>query len=137
MLANLGEVTVDRGLACRAPDGTPLRTDVYRPAGTGDRPALLLRLPYGKTAADSDVALAHPAWLAGQGFVVAVQDVRGRWASGGDFCPFRDEAADGQAAVEWTAGLDGCDGRVITYGFSYPGLIQLLTAARRPRGDAP
>jgi putative CocE/NonD family hydrolase len=136
VLADLGEVTVDRDLACRAPDGTPLRTDVYRPAGTGDRPALLLRLPYGKTAADSDVAFAHPAWLAGQGFVVAVQDVRGRWASGGDFCPFRDEAADGQAAVEWTAGLDGCDGRVITYGFSYPGLIQLLTAARRPRGLA-
>jgi uncharacterized protein len=129
-------VLAERDLACRAPDGTVLRSDVYRPAGTGDRPALLLRLPYGKTAADSDVAFAHPAWLAAQGFVVVVQDVRGRWSSGGEFYPFRDEAADGHAAVEWAAGLDGCDGRVVTYGFSYPGLIQLLAAARQPRGLA-
>lgn len=143
-------VTVERDLICRAPDGTALRTDVYRPDGVGngngdgsgigtsagaaDRPALLLRLPYGKTAADSDVAFAHPAWLAADGFIVVVQDTRGRWASEGDFYPFRDEAADGSAAVEWTSALPGCDGRVISYGFSYPGMIQLLAAARRPRG---
>jgi putative CocE/NonD family hydrolase len=105
-----------------------------RPAGTGPRPALLLRLPYGKHAADSDVAFAHPSWLAAQGYVVAVQDVRGRWSSDGDFYPFRHEAADGAATVEWASALPGCDGRVVSYGFSYPGLAQLLAAARRPRG---
>ena len=127
-------VTAEHDLVCRAPDGTALRADVYRPDGSGPRPALLLRLPYGKTAADSDVAFAHPAWLAAQGFVVVVQDTRGRWSSDGDFYPFRDEAADGCATVEWASALPGCDGRVVSYGFSYPGLVQLLAAARRPRG---
>jgi putative CocE/NonD family hydrolase len=130
----LAGVTVERDLTCRAPDGTALRADVYRPAGTGPRPALLLRLPYGKHAADADVAFAHPAWLAAQGFVVVVQDTRGRWTSDGSFYPFRAEAADGSATVEWASALPGCDGRVVSYGFSYPGLIQLLAAARRPRG---
>jgi hypothetical protein len=130
----LAGVTVERDLACRAPDGTVLRADVYRPEGTGLRPALLLRLPYGKHAADSDVAFAHPAWLAAQGFVVVVQDTRGRWSSEGRFYPFRDEAADGCATVQWVSSLPGCDGRVVSYGFSYPGLIQLLAAAARPRG---
>lgn len=127
-------VSVERDLVCPAADGTALRTDVYRSAEAGPRPALLLRLPYGKTAADSDVAFAHPAWLAAQGFTVVVQDTRGRWASDGSFYPLRDEAADGHAAVEWTSALPGGDGRVITYGFSYPGLIQLLAAAGQPRG---
>jgi uncharacterized protein len=127
-------ITVDRDVTCRAADGAALRADVYRPADTGPRPALLLRLPYGKTAADSDVAFAHPAWLAAQGFLVVVQDTRGRWSSEGTFYPFRDEAADGHATVEWASGLPGCDGRVVSYGFSYPGLIQLLAAASRPRG---
>jgi putative CocE/NonD family hydrolase len=127
-------VRVERDLVCRAEDGTSLRTDVYRPAGDGTHPALLYRLPYGKTVADSLVSMPHPAWVAEQGFVVAVQDVRGRGGSDGIFQPFEHEEADGVAAVEWTSALDGCDGRVVSYGFSYPGLIQLLTAARRPRG---
>lgn len=133
-VSGVSGVTVERDLVCRAPDGTALRADVYRPEGAGPRPALLLRLPYGKTAADSDVAFAHPAWLAAQGFVVVVQDTRGRWSSDGAFYPFRDEAADGSATVEWASALPGCDGRVVSYGFSYPGLVQLLAAARRPRG---
>jgi len=128
-----GSVEVERDLTCRAPDGAALRADVYRPTEAGPHPALLLRLPYGKTGADSDVAMVHPAWIARLGFVVVVQDVRGRWSSEGEFFPFRHEAADGHAAINWTAGLDACDGRVISYGFSYPGLIQLLAAARAPR----
>ena len=72
-------IAVDRDVTCHAADGAALRADVYRPADSGPRPALLLRLPYGKTAADSDVAFAHPAWLAAQGFLVVVQDTRGRW----------------------------------------------------------
>ncbi len=130
----LPQVDVDRDLDCRASDGTVLRADVYSPKARGRFPALLYRLPYGKTTADSSVAMPHPAWVAAQGFVVAVQDVRGRGTSDGVFQPLATEAADGASAVEWTAGLERCDGRVITYGFSYPGLIQLLTAARRPRG---
>jgi putative CocE/NonD family hydrolase len=125
-------VTVERDQWCRTRDGTELAADVYRPEGVGDRPVLLYRIPYNKTAADSDVAWLHPTAFAREGFVVVVQDVRGRWASGGDFEPFRFEAEDGYDTIEWAASLPGSDGRVVTFGFSYPGLVQLLAAARRP-----
>ncbi|MGO8550156.1 CocE/NonD family hydrolase, partial [Rhizobium ruizarguesonis] len=54
-----------------------LAADVYRPVGPERYPVLVMRLHYGRKVA-STVVLAHPAWYAGQGYVVMVQDVRGR-----------------------------------------------------------
>ena len=61
-----------------------------------------------------------------------MQDTRGRWASEGDFYPFRDEADDGCDTIEWASRLPGSDGKVGMYGYSYPGAVQLLAAACRP-----
>ena len=113
-------------------DGVVLRADVYRPEGRGPWPVLLQRTPYGKETAQTDGGYPHPAWFARHGYLVVVQDVRGRWSSDGAFTPFRDEAADGAATVEWAARLPGCDGRVAMYGFSYAGAAQLLAAAAKP-----
>jgi putative CocE/NonD family hydrolase len=71
---------------CRC-DGTRLFADVYRPAGAGLFPVILQRLPYDKTSAHA-IHFAHPAWYARRGYVVVVQDVRGRWASKGEWYPF-------------------------------------------------
>jgi predicted acyl esterase len=62
--------------------------------------------------------------------LVAVQDVRGRGDSEGEFRGFAGEAADGATAVRWARNLEGANGRVGTYGFSYQGLTQLLNAGR-------
>ncbi|MEV0006069.1 CocE/NonD family hydrolase, partial [Micromonospora sp. NPDC050980] len=124
---------MERDLPVPMPDGVVLRADVYRPPGPGPFPVLLMRTPYDKTVAQS-VAYRHPVWLARHGYLVVVQDVRGRYASGGDFEPYHQEADDGAATVEWAAALTGADGRVGTYGFSYGGAVQLLAAAARPRG---
>lgn len=112
-------------------DGVTLATDIYRPAGPGDFPVLLMRQPYGRAIA-STVCYAHPAWYAAQGYIVAVQDVRGRGGSGGTFTLFAQERDDGAAAIVWAANLPGSTGAVGMYGFSYQGDAQLLAAARQP-----
>jgi hypothetical protein len=109
------------------PDGVRLATRLWSPAGAGPWPLLLMRQPYGRAIA-STVTYAHPRWYAERGFLVAVQDVRGRGDSEGVFRGFAGEAADGATAVRWARALPGCNGRVGTYGFSYQGLSQLLNS---------
>ena len=108
-------------------DGVRLDADVYRPLGPGPFPVLLMRQPYGRRIANT-ICYAHPSWYAAQGYIVAVQDVRGRGTSAGVFRTL--EAEDGADAVAWAARLPGASGRVGMYGFSYQGTAQLLAAAR-------
>ncbi len=126
-------VVRERGLVATLADGVRLVADAWHPATGGPWPVLLQRLPYGRAVASSPV-LPSPAELARRGYAVVVQDVRGRGDSDGRFAPFVDEGADGAASVEWAAALPWSTGEVVTYGFSYQGLSQLYTAARRPRG---
>ncbi|HZQ58376.1 MAG TPA: CocE/NonD family hydrolase [Acidimicrobiales bacterium] len=127
----MGTVDRERGLVAEMPDGTRLVADAWHPSGAGRWPVLLQRLPYGRAVASSPV-LPSPMQLARLGYAVVVQDVRGRGDSDGVFVPFANEAADGAATIEWAAGLPFSNGDVITYGYSYQGLAQLLAAARRP-----
>ena len=112
-------------------DGVRLDADVWRPAGAGPWPVLLMRQPYGRSIA-STVVYAHPAWYAAQGYLVVIQDVRGRGTSEGEFRLCEAEQADGAETVAWAAALPGSSGRVGMYGFSYQGMTQLFAAAARP-----
>ena len=112
-------------------DGTRLVADVYRPKGSALCPVLLMRQPYGRDIA-STVVYAHPTWWVRQGFMVAIQDVRGRGDSEGTFYPFRNEIEDGYDTVMWAAALSGSNGRVGMYGFSYQASTQLLAALGKP-----
>lgn len=112
-------------------DGCRLVADIYTPAGPGPWPVLLMRQPYGRDIA-STVVYAHPTWYARRGFMVVIQDVRGRGDSEGEFYPFRREIDDGFETVQWAAALPGSNGRVGMYGFSYQGSTQLLAALGRP-----
>src|SRR5262249_4471335 len=115
-------------------DGIELATDVYRPVAAGPHPVLLMRQPYGRRIA-SAVVFAHPAWYAAHGYIVAIQDVRGRGDSGGEYRVFVDDVDDGAAALDWAANLAGASGKVGMYGFSYQGTNQLLAmAGARGRG---
>jgi putative CocE/NonD family hydrolase len=127
----LGGVTVERDVAGRMRDGTLLRADVYRPEQEGEYPVLLQRTPYDKTVAQQ-IVYQHPAWYARRGYVVVVQDPRGRFTSDGEFRPYLDEATDTADTIAWAATLPGTTGRVATYGFSYPGANQLLGSAEQP-----
>ena len=113
-------------------DGTVLRTDVFRPAEQERTlPVILMRMPYGKSQAQTQV-YGHPITYAQTGYIVAVQDTRGRGRSDGDFYPFLNEMDDGYDTVEWAAQLEGSSGRVGMYGFSYAGATQLFAAVTAP-----
>ena len=112
-------------------DGVVLRADVYRPAGDGPWPVLLVRTPYGKQD-PVILGLLDPLKATRRGFLVVIQDVRGRFASGGDWQPFTGERADGHDTIAWAARLPGANGRVGTYGPSYLGQVQLAAQATRP-----
>ena len=116
-------------------DGVRLDADIYRPSAPGPHPVLLMRQPYGRTIASTPV-YAHPAWYARQGYIVVIQDVRGRGTSQGVFSPFENEAEDGRETVEWASRLPGCSGKVGMYGFSYQGTTQLFAASTRPKALA-
>src|SRR6266702_4205878 len=85
-------------------DGTTLRANIYRPAGEGQWPVLLTRLPYGKDL-PLGTAILEPSQVARRGYVVVVQDTRGRFNSEGEWTPIRNEALDGFDTVEWAAKL--------------------------------
>jgi putative CocE/NonD family hydrolase len=118
-------------VAMHTRDGVRLDADVYWPDAAEPFPVLLMRQPYGRRIA-STVCYAHPDWYAAQGYIVAVQDVRGRGTSDGIFRTFEADAEDGADAVAWAATLPGSSGAVGMYGFSYQGTNQLLAAAEAP-----
>lgn len=122
-------VTVERDVPCVARDGTVLRSDVYRPADAGRHPVLLGRTCYGK---DTWGRWIEPERTAVEGWVVVVNDMRGGFASDGEFDPFFHDAQDGYDVVEWCAAQPWSDGRVGMFGSSAPGFMQLLAASERP-----
>ena len=114
-------------------DGIRLRADVYRPSAPGRYPTLLTRTPYSK---DLDPRLhfnvLNPVSAAFAGYVVVIQDVRGRFESDGEFVIFEQEQTDGYDTVEWCAGQSWSNGRVGMYGLSYAGVTQLQAAFAGP-----
>jgi hypothetical protein len=120
-------VVIERNVAMKTRDGVALSTDIYRPAGEGDFPVLLVRTPYNKDTFD---AFGHRG--AARGFMVVAQDVRGRYASEGEWYPFKHEIDDGYDAVEWAAALPHSNGKVGMFSGSYVGATQMLAALGRP-----
>lgn len=123
-----GDIVIEKNVEARMRDGVVLRADVYRPPTSGRRPALLQRTPYSKNPEAPDSQFHR---LARAGFVVVVQDTRGRYMSDGVAVP-HDEGADGYDTVEWVAQLPYVDGRVGMFGGSYSATVQLLAAPLRP-----
>jgi uncharacterized protein len=116
-------------------DGTVLRANVFTPDQPGTYPVLLQRRPYNKDLAvtpANPVTFAWSGYWASHCYIVVVQDVRGQYKSDGFFYTFRNEAEDGYDTIEWVAGLPKSNGKVGTWGISYPGATQLLPATLRP-----
>lgn len=122
-------VKVDYDVAATMRDGVVLRANVYRPddGGAQTYPVLLTRLPYGKDLPLGSSFL-DPAQAARRGYIIVVQDVRGTFASGGDWYPFKHEHEDGLDSVAWAARLPGANGQVGMYGASYFGQTQWMAA---------
>ena len=121
------DVVFEHNVAMKTRDGVTLRTDIYRPSGDGSYPVLLVRTPYNK---DGFAAFGRKG--AARGFMVVAQDVRGRYASEGEWYPFKHEIDDGYDAVEWAAALPHSTGKVGMFSGSYVGATQMLAAIGHP-----
>jgi len=124
------ELVIEHGVEAKMRDGVVLRADIYRPKADGQFPVLLERTPYDKNNNWGSIQLANKA--VPNGYVVIVQDVRGRYTSDGDWYPFLHESDDGYDTVEWAARLPYCNGKVGMFGGSYVGATQMLTAIAHP-----
>jgi len=111
-------------------DGVELRADILLPSAEGKFPALIYRTPYGKHFALKEYKTFEKA--VARGYAVVVQDVRGRYASDGEFVAYQNEGRDGFDTIEWAAKQPWCDGNVGTFGLSYPGAVQWLAAVENP-----
>src|SRR5215212_2316353 len=92
-------------------DGVILRANIFRPAGAGPYPVALARTPYGKDFG-SVQPFGDATRMARAGYIVVLQDVRGRYRSDGEWQVFQHEATDGYDTVEWAARLPGANGSV-------------------------
>jgi uncharacterized protein len=120
-------VTYERSAKIQMRDGVTLRADIYRPTAEGKFPVLLQRTPYNK---DNEVDFGIKA--AARGYVVVVEDVRGRYASEGEWYVFKNEPNDGYDTIEWVAALPYSNGKVGMFGGSYVGATQMLAAIAHP-----
>ncbi|MBV8456885.1 MAG: CocE/NonD family hydrolase, partial [Acetobacteraceae bacterium] len=81
---------------------------------------------------DKQNALPFAQKAVARGYMVVVQDVRGRYTSMGEWYPFKHESDDGFDAVEWAAALPKSNGKVGMFGGSYVGATQMLAAIAHP-----
>lgn len=123
------DVIARDGVPMKTRDGVTLYSDIYRPRADGKFPVILMRTPYDKSVS---WAVAPAYQIASHGYVVIVQDVRGRYTSEGEWYPFRHESEDGYDAVEWAAALPFANGKVGMTGGSYVGATQMLAAIAHP-----
>jgi hypothetical protein len=120
------QVAVEQGMRVKMRDGVSLVADVYHPKAPGKFPVLLQRTPYNRRDAVTGTLLAS------HGYVVVLQDTRGRFDSEGEFYPFRYESQDGYDTVEWAGGLEYSNAKVGMFGGSYVGATQMLASISRP-----
>jgi len=123
------EILFESNVPVKMRDGVTLRADIYRPKTDEKLPVLLTRTPYDKTR-NWITPFAHLA--AARGYVVIMQDVRGRYESEGEWYPFKHEAEDGYDTIEWAGSLPYTNGKVGMFGGSYVGATQMLAAITHP-----
>ena len=114
-------------------DGVRLSTDLYFPQKAGEKlPVILIRTPYNKKSYRDREKRPRAYIFASHGFVVAVQDCRGKFESEGIFSPpAGHEADDGYDTVDWLAKQSWSNGKIGTFGCSYPSEVQAAQAPLR------
>ena len=128
-------------------DGVKLFTVIVVPKGAARAPIILDRTPYdaakfAKRVPSPHVAMALPgsyAELAEAGYIVAVQDVRGKYKSEGTYVMNRplsgplnetavDHASDAYDTIDWLVkNVPESNGKVGTMGTSYDGFTVLMS----------
>lgn len=127
-------------------DGIKLFTAFYIPKDSSEKHPILLNRtpyscqPYGENEFSGRVYGTYWLNYLKEGYIIAVQDVRGKFMSEGDFIDVRpfnpnkkgkdiDEASDTYDAIEWMINnIPGNNKRVGCFGISYPGFYATMAA---------
>ncbi len=127
-------------------DGVKLFTAMYIPKDSSQKHPILFKRtpytcqPYGE--GQFNPALYNSYWInyLKEGYIIAIQDVRGKWMSEGDYVDVRpfnpnkknkdiDEASDTYDAIDWMINnIPGNNKRVGVFGISYPGFYSTMAA---------
>ncbi|MCF8069229.1 MAG: CocE/NonD family hydrolase [Desulfobacterales bacterium] len=124
-------IAIEKNISVEMRDGTILYADIYKPEKDGKFPTILTRMPYGKEEYYCYMPAIGKFW-AGKGFAYVAQDVRGKYASTGNWEPFINEKNDGFDTVEWIAGQPWCSGNIGMMGESYYGYTCWAAAVANP-----
>ena len=124
------EVKIEESVVAPMRDGVKLGATIFRPDAPGKFPVILIRTPYNNERYGN--LSSFPRYAAQRGYIVIIQDVRGRYSSEGEFLPYVQEIDDGYDAVEWAAALPYSNGKVVTQGCSYLGAVQWQLATVAP-----
>ncbi|MCE6987830.1 CocE/NonD family hydrolase [Dyadobacter sp. CY323] len=136
---------IERMVAMR--DGVKLFTSIYLPkdiSASKTYPILLDRTPYSVAPYGEQLyktSLGPSMHFARDGYIIAYQDVRGKYMSEGEFEANRpfipnkkttadiDESSDTYDTIEWLLkNIDGNNGKVGSWGISAPGFYTTMTA---------
>lgn len=125
---------LDKSVQIPMRDGVHLSTDLYFPEGGAlRRPVILIRTPYGKQGwRQGNSRAALTTMFVTHGYIVAVQDKRGRFESQGRYALATHEDIDGYDTVEWLSKQVWSNGKVGSYGCSDSGDAQVWMAQSRP-----
>lgn len=120
-------------------DGVELYTAVYSPLKPVDAPILILRTPYGcgpygEGRFPAGLEEGYLRSYVDRGYILVMQDVRGRYMSGGEYVNIRpagqgetDETTDSYDTVDFLVqNVEGHNGRVGFTGCSYPGFYAMM-----------
>ncbi|MEP7366296.1 MAG: CocE/NonD family hydrolase, partial [Acidobacteriota bacterium] len=110
-------------------DGIRLAADIYGVNPNTPQPVLLARTPYDKSGLQKKADR-----LARSGYVVVIEDCRGRYASEGAYTPYNNDKQDGFDTLEWIAAQPWSNGQTAMFGGSHLGLVQWLAASTLPPG---
>lgn len=127
-------------------DGIRLFTSIYLPKDKSEKhPMLMSRTPYSCAPYGENEFRGfwsnHYLRYMKEGYIMIIQDVRGRWMSEGTFVDVRpynpnkktkkdiDEASDTYDTIDWLVkNLEGNNGNIGVFGISYPGFYSTMAA---------
>ena len=147
--------TVENGIICerdvpvRMRDGVTVYTDIYRPVGATNLPAIVAwsvfgkrsgyqgqhvpGVPEGVLSAGAKFEGPDPAYWCHYGYAVINPDSRGSGNSEGDIIFWGTaDGRDGYDLIEWAAAQEWCNGRLGMAGNSWLAIAQGFIAAERP-----
>jgi len=120
---------MDLGVLIPMRDGVKLSSDFYFPNAEEKFPTILIRTPYNNSTSRYD---RYGKFYASRGYVVVIQDCRGRYDSEGEWNSFIGEEYDGYDTIEWIAKQPWSNGKVGMTGVSYVGFVQWMAASEQP-----